>query len=263
MSDEIHDNSFEHVSTIMQPSTPVRWTPEDAANFISATIHEAQRPTMQALKSRGVSKFIYFISCLFLLALAGGIFYYFGFMREAEWKKQVQYLTNERDSIQNKHNELLEKKLDATVKVTTNLIDNTQLSKELNAARKEIGANKTELERLQEKGKDLAAENKKLTDERDVARGEVVELKSVLKKSEADIAHINDIKSAHSKELVKLNKHLNLLRLANDQQKGEIDILRQRLSTAQKMVNNLGEENAVEGNLIKTEEKKENSEVSK
>lgn len=245
MADDIHDNSFEHVSTIMQPSTPVKWTPEDAANFISSAINEAQKPTMAALKSRGVSKVIYFFTCIVLLALGGGIFYYFGWMKDIEWKDREAKLISEREVAQKKYNELLETKLNDAIKVTSNVMDNSELSRELDSSRKLIGASKVELERLNQRNTDLLKENKSLTDERDLARAEVIELKATLKKSENDIAHINKIKTEHTKEAAKLTRHIELLKLANEQQKGEITILRQRLATAQKMVSNLGQEDEI------------------
>ncbi len=52
-------------------SAPVVWTPEDAANFLSATIKESQRPLAEALKRQGVPHWVF--GLVVLVAVAGSV----------------------------------------------------------------------------------------------------------------------------------------------------------------------------------------------
>ena len=245
---EENDNvSFEHVSTVMQPSTPVKWTPEDAANFIASTIKEAQKPTIMAIKKRGVSWWIYILTVVILLGVIAGVAYYFLWIRDAEWngrelswRQHEAALNKELTQLSEKYNKIVDRKLDMAVSIASDAVDNTQLSKELAAARKEIGAGEAQVEKLSQRLKDISSQNVDLARERDLAVKEAQKIKAELMERKNEIAAVEKIKADNQQEVDKLLKHLSLSKQINAQQKEEIKLLRTRLNTLQEMVGNLG-----------------------
>lgn len=235
--------SFEHVSTIMHPSSPVKWTPEDAATFISSAVCEAQKPLLVALKRRGVSVFVYFTTLLTLLAVLAATLYYFAWYHERQWVERERYLIDQRDAADKQYKALLTGTAEKSVRVAEDVTDKSRLREELDTTQKRLGAAQVEQEKLSLQNADLTKRNRELESERDMARGELAKLRQTLEKSQGDIANIDKIKSDYKQELDKLRKFLELQKMANQQQKEEIDLLRSRLGTAQKMVGTLtGEE---------------------
>ena len=245
------NNSFEHVSTVMQPSTPVKWTPEDAANFIASTIKEAQKPTIMAIRKRGVSWWVYLLTVIILLGALAGAVYYFMWIRDAEWNGR-ELMWREREAkiskdlleITNKYDKIVNRKLDMAVEIASDAVDNTQMSKMLEAARKEIGAGEANVERLSQRLKDISSQNVDLTRERDQALKEADKVKEELQIRKSEISNIDEIKKNHQLEIQKLQRHLNLSKQVNNQQKEEIKLLRDRLNTLQEMIGNLGGDEA-------------------
>lgn len=243
-----NDNvSFEHVSTIMQPTTPVKWTPEDAANFIASTIKEAQRPTIMAIRKRGVSWWIYILTVVLLLGVLSGVVYYFLWMRDAEWngrelswKQREAALNKEVGQLTEKYNKIVDRKLDMAVSIASDAVDNNQMSKELAAARKEIGAGEAQIEKLSLRLKDISSQNVDLARERDLAVKESQKIRAELQERKEEIASVEKIKSDNQQEVSRIMKHLALSKQINVQQKEEIKLLRNRLNTLQEMVGNLG-----------------------
>ncbi len=243
--------SFEHVSTVMQPSTPVKWTPEDAANFIASTIKEAQKPTIMAIKKRGVSWWIYLLTVFILLAALAGVIYYFMWFRDAEWngrellwREREAKLTKDYTDLNTKYEGIVNRKLDMAVEIASDAVDNTQMSKMLEAARKEIGAGEASIEKLSLRLKDISSQNVDLARERDEAVKEMDKIKQELQSRKDEIQNIDQIKLEHQKEIQKLTRHLELSKQVNAQQKEEIKLLRTRLNTLQDMVGNLGGDEA-------------------
>lgn len=245
--DDVRQASFEHVSTVLHPTSPVKWTPEDAATFISSAIAEAQKPTLTALRRRGVSAFVFVLTLLVLVSIIAGMGYYFAYYREAQWVEREHRLVDERDASNKKYETYLSETTGHAVRVTNEVIDRAQLRQELEAARKQGASALAEGERLAAQAKELTAANKRLESERDMAKGDLAKLKETLTRSEADIANVEKIKSTHQQEVEKLRKHVELLKLAGEQQKSEITLLRERLTTMQNMVGNLSGDEAASG----------------
>ncbi len=67
MTEDTHENPANtRMSDNARP--PVVWTPEDAANFLSAAIKESQRPLAAALKKQGVPYWVFGIVLVVMLA---------------------------------------------------------------------------------------------------------------------------------------------------------------------------------------------------
>ena len=248
---EDNNTSFEHVSTVMQPTTPVRWTPEDAANFIASTIKEAQQPTIMAIRKRGVSWWIYLLTVVLLLAVIAGVIYYFLWLRDAEWngrelswKQREAKLSKDYSELSGKYDKIVNRKLDMAVEIASDAVDNNQMSKMLEAARKEIGAGEANVERLSERLKDISSQNVDLVRERDEALKEAQKARDELQSRKDEIQNVETIKSEYQQELQKLQKHIQLSKQINTQQKEEIKLLRDRLNTLQEMIGNLGGDGA-------------------
>ena len=242
MNDDNRD-TFEHVSTIMHPSSPVKWTPEDAATFISSAVCEAQKPMLIALKRRGVSYVVYFMTVLILLAVLAAALYYFAWHREQQAAARETYLIQQRDAADNQYKALLAGTAEKSVRVAEDVVDKSKLRDELDTALKRLGAAQVEMEKFALQNADFAKRNRELENERDLARGELVKLRQTLEKSQTDIANVDKLKANYQQDVEKLRKLLELQKLAGQQQKDEIDLLRSRLGTAQKMVGTLtGEE---------------------
>ncbi len=245
------NSSFEHVSTVMQPSTPVRWTPEDAANFIASTIKEAQKPTIMAIKKRGVAWWIYLLTIFILLAALAGCVYYFMWMRDAEWngrellwREREAKLSKELNDSNAKYEQIVNRKLDMAVEIASDAVDNTQMSKMLESARKEIGAGEANIEKLSIRLKEISSQNVDLSRERDEAVKAKEKAEQELQTRKSEILNIDNMKKDSQKEIQKIQKHLSLSKQINSQQKEEIQLLRTRLNTLQEMVGNLGGDNA-------------------
>lgn len=240
MSDNDDDRAtFEHVSTILHPASPVKWTPEDAATFISSAVCESQKPMLLALKRRGVPFSVYFLTVLMLLAVLAAALYYFAWYHEGQWTVREKYLIEQRDAADQQYKSLLSGTAEKSVRVTEDVVDKSRLRDELETAQKRLGAAQVELEKYSLQNADLNKRNKELENDRDLARGELVKLRQTLEKSQGDIANVDKIKTNYQQELEKLRKFLDLQKMANQQQKDEIDLLRSRLGTAQKMVGTL------------------------
>ena len=126
------NSSFEHVSTVMQPSTPVKWTPEDAANFIASTIKEAQKPTIMAIRKRGVSWWVYLLTVIILLGALAGVVYYFMWLRDSEWngrelmwREREAKLSKDLLELSGKYDQIVNRKLDMAVEIASDAVDNT------------------------------------------------------------------------------------------------------------------------------------------
>lgn len=232
---------YEHVTSVMQPSTPVKWTPEDAANLISSAIREAQRPAVLAIKRRGVSKLVYFLTCIILLAMLGGALYYFAWLKENEWKVETAKLESERSEIQKKYDSLLEGKFAGAAKITSDVVDNHKLREQLDDALRNLGASKAEIEKLSVTLKGVRVNNEKLEEQLIVLKKSSNVAEEELTKRKAEIENIEALKEGHQQSITKLQKLLSLQKTANTEQSKEIEILRQRLKTAQEMVGNLGD----------------------
>ncbi len=246
-----NNDSFEHVSTIMQPSTPVKWTPEDAANFIASTIKEAQKPTVLAIKKRGVPWWVYMLTVVILLSVIAGVVYYFMWMRDTEWNgRELQWMernakiSKDYADLSARYDQVVDRKLDMAVEIASDAVDNTQISKMLESARKEIGAGEANIEKLSLRLKDISSQNVDLARERDEAVKEAQKIKEELLVRKNEIQNVDDMKIEHEKEIQRLQKHLSLSKQVNSQQKEEITLLRNRLNTLQEMVGNLGGDGA-------------------
>lgn len=246
MTEDDSGGRFEHVSTIMHPSSPVKWTPEDAANFISSAIAEAQKPTLLAVKKRGVSVFVFTMISLIFLLIVGAVAYYFAYYKEEQWVQRENYLLEQRDAAVKSYNQLLENTVEKSVNITNEVIDRSRLRESIEGLTDQLSSAKVQNRRLEEQLEQSQKSLREMTDQRDVSRGELVKLRETYESAKTDIANIEQIKLEHQQTLNRLNKHLELLKLSERQQKDEINLLRNRLTTLQNMVGNLsGEENAL------------------
>lgn len=258
MADDMNNGRFEHVSTILHPSSPVKWTPEDAATFIASAITEAQKPTLLAVRRRGVSVFVFTVISLIFLILMAAMAYYFAYYKEEQWVAREKYLIEQRDEAAKSYNQLLENTVEKSVATTGEVIDRSRLRDEIANLSSQLSAAKAQAQRLEEQLDQSQKSLRDVTDQRDVARGDLVKLRETFQSAKADIANIEQIKSEHQQTLNRLNKHLELLRLSEQQQKDEINLLRSRLGTLQNMVGNLsGDEKPAAGadsaNVVKPE----------
>lgn len=248
MADDMNNGRFEHVSTIMHPSSPVKWTPEDAATFIASAITEAQKPTLLAVRRRGVSVFVFSVISLIFLILMAAMAYYFAYYKEEQWVAREKYLIEQRDEAAKSYNQLLENTVEKSVATTGEVIDRSRLSDEIASLSTQLSAARAQVQRLEEQLDQSQKSLRDTTDQRDVARGDLVKLRETFQSAKADIANIEQIRSEHQQTLNRLNKHLELLRLSEQQQKDEINLLRSRLGTLQNMVGNLsGDEKPAAG----------------
>lgn len=239
---EVEDGGFEHVSTVMQPRTPVRWTPEDAANFISSAIRESQQPTILALKKRGVSKLVYVMTCLLFLLVLGGSLYYFAYYKEMQWSQREADLLERAKSAQGKYDSLLESTLTKTSQIADNVVDNAKVREQLQIAREQLGQREVELSKLKGLNTDL---DKKFTESKaqlDASTVEGKKLQTELDLRKEEIANIEKIKLAYEEQIKKLEQRIELMKQADKQQKQEISILRERINTMQKMIGSLDDE---------------------
>lgn len=244
---EDNRDTFEHVSTILHPTSPVKWTPEDAATFISSAVCEAQKPMLVALRRRGVSFVVYLLTVLILLSVLAAALYYFAWHREQQSAAREQYLIQQRDTADNQYKALLAGTAEKSVRVAEDVVDKSKLRDELDTALKRLGAAQVEMEKFSLQNADLLKRNRVLEDERDLARGELAKLRQTLEKSQVDIANVDKLKAGYQQDVEKLRRLLELQKLAGQQQKDEIDLLRSRLGTAQKMVGTLtGDDRALE-----------------
>lgn len=249
---EYHQTRFEHVSTIMQPTTPVKWTPEDAANFIASAIREAQRPTMEAMRRRGFSKLFYFCTCLFFIVLLGGAGYYIYLLTmrlDAEQKRQASALDARYDDAVKAAGQKLETAgeqfsaraaaataaLEQSAKTAQTLVDTSAAREQLNAVRRENGAQQFTIENQKKQIEDLKARLAEEKTARAAAEGQAKELTADINARKDAMANVDQAKAAAAAEIAKLKNAVALRETAIAQQREEIAILRKRLDTASAM----------------------------
>ncbi|GHS95292.1 hypothetical protein FACS1894139_03760 [Planctomycetales bacterium] len=229
MANEESSAEFTPVATVLHPTSPVQWTPEDAANFIGSAIREAQIPTLEAMRRRGVSKWFYGATCLFFIALlAAGGWYIF-------------YLTTQLATAQAEIGRGLNRDVDAafragaekvgvaaavlaqTTESNREIADATRWREQLTTARQELEARAAVLAQLKEKVATLEAQLQAA--QRQTAATPPVTNETIEKlRTEQERAQAEAVKA---KAATALRDRIIA------QQKEEIAVLRQQLATAQ------------------------------
>lgn len=239
------------------PRKPVVWTPEDAANFLSAAIKEAQAPLARELRARGVpySVFVlvFALVALMLLLVLGGMFYLYQQEREdlrQDRKGMELQVTRERKDLAQQIKAELEKNstlLNQTTALQAQLNESRQQLLETRDALHERNLALTEARAMIERAEHLAEELDQVYSEMNRLEAERNELARLVEIRTAELEEIHGRYEGREREFTQLRKRLRLMQVQSDGVVDEKEALARQLEAAREMLRILQEEGDLGG----------------
>jgi len=219
--DEINNKNTEH--------KPVVWTPEDAANFITAAIREAQSPLTVALKSRGISRSIFALFVLLFLGSLAGSWVFFlhesSFLKAQNKELLTSYetLVNTPDLAAERRENEIALQLEASMSRERKALDQLAQLNVLAAGAEKLSADKTALEKA----------NHDLQEQIDTLKAELENLKQKTtgENSEADTLRKNLEKA--NKVIEERTRRAELLSVQLEGKEDELAALKKQLTAAE------------------------------
>lgn len=195
---------------------PVIWTPEDAANFITAAIREAQNPLNTALRTRGIPKTVFALFVVVLLGALAGSWQYFLY-ENSFWKREAARLESERGELERWRTERLSAPNPADEKRVADAASQAQQATE---REQKALARVAELERqLGDASANASTDRQSLTQAKKELEEKVGSLQSEvdsLKKNEEDMKSLKSVREENvtlKKQLAEALRRAELLSL--------------------------------------------------